>query len=269
MSLNASRVVRVALCLLFAVAAGVALADGRSLLAELKAGGRATVVEVVDGDTVRLSDGREVRLVGIQAPKLPLGRRNFNEWPLADDAKRALESLVLGQEVSLGYGGREIDRHGRQLAHLVLADGRWVQGTILRNGLARVYGFADNRALLDRMLAEERAARDAGLGIWANSYYAVRDHGEAARDLGTFQLVEGTVRDAAEVRGTVYLNFGEDWRSDFTVMIRRRALDLFRQSGVEPLDLEGRPVRVRGWLDDRNGPMIEATHPEQIEPLGD
>ena len=54
-------------------------------------------VEVVDGDTVVLEDGRRVRLVGIQAPKLPLGRPGFERWPLADEAKHALESLVLGE----------------------------------------------------------------------------------------------------------------------------------------------------------------------------
>ena len=62
---------------------------------ELKADGSGTVVEIVDGDTLILEDGREVRLVGIQAPKLPLGRRNFKTWPLADIAKSTLLSLAL------------------------------------------------------------------------------------------------------------------------------------------------------------------------------
>jgi endonuclease YncB( thermonuclease family) len=51
------------------------------------------VVEVIDGDTVVLDDGKEVRLVGIQAPKLPLNRPNFKEWPLAPEAKDELEKL--------------------------------------------------------------------------------------------------------------------------------------------------------------------------------
>lgn len=227
------------------------------------------VVEIVDGDTLVLADGRQVRLVGIQAPKLPLGRRNFPKWPLADMAKEVLASLVLDRDVSLRYGGREIDRHGRRLAHLLLEDGRWVQAAILRRGLARVYSFADNRALVAEMLTEEGAARAAGRGIWAHPYYAIRDPGAVHRDLGTFQLVEGMVLDAAEVRGTVYLNFGEDWRTDFTVSVRGSALRLFRREGLEPLALEGSRVRVRGWLDNRNGPAIEATHPEQIEILTD
>ena len=64
-------------------------------------GGTAVVTGIVDGDTVLLADGREVRLVGIQAPKLPLGRKNFRKWPLADRARSALETLTLGSTVFL------------------------------------------------------------------------------------------------------------------------------------------------------------------------
>ncbi|MEE8445669.1 MAG: thermonuclease family protein, partial [Alphaproteobacteria bacterium] len=226
----------IALTALFALGAADSRAQG---LDTLTPGGRATVVEVVDGDTVVLDDGRQVRLVGIQAPKLPLGRRGFRKWPLADDSRAALEALVLGRAVTLGSGGRRLDRHGRALAHLVLDDGRWVQGALLAQGLARVYSFADNRALVAEMLNHEAAARGAGLGIWGNSWYAIRDVGETPRHLGTFQLVEGTVLDAAEVRGTVYLNFGADWRDDFTVSLRPAAARLVRKAGLDPLALAG------------------------------
>jgi hypothetical protein len=50
-------------------------------------------------------------------------------------------------------------------------------------------------------------------------------------------------------------------------MLRGRSRKLFRGAGVDPAGLDGRRIRVRGWLRSRNGPMIEATHPEQIELL--
>src|SRR5918995_1966448 len=107
----------------------------------LTQGTSAKVVEVVDGDTVVLDDGKEVRLVGIQAPKLPLNRPNFKEWPLACEAKDELEKLVLNQRVTLSYGGTRMDRHGRTLAHLHTDNGTWAQGEMLSRGLARVYTF--------------------------------------------------------------------------------------------------------------------------------
>ncbi|MEK9672524.1 MAG: thermonuclease family protein [Rhodospirillaceae bacterium] len=82
----------------------------------------AQVTAVVDGDTVALdrsiNGATQVRLTGIQTPKLPLGRLGFKEWPLAPEAKRAMEDLVLGKSVRLTFPGNHMDRHGRLLAHL-------------------------------------------------------------------------------------------------------------------------------------------------------
>jgi endonuclease YncB( thermonuclease family) len=232
---------------------------------ELAPGPSARAVEVIDGDTLVLDDGRQVRLVGIQAPKLPLDRPNFRAWPLADEAKAALEELALGRRLELSFGGRRIDRHGRLLAHLHDAAGRWIQGQLLRRGMARVYSFADNRALVARLLAIERLARAARRGIWAHPYYRVRKASEAPKYIRSFQLVEGIVREATVIKGRAYLNFGDDWRTDFTITVAPRHRRSFEAAGVDPRGYAGRRVRVRGWLKSFNGPLIEATHPEQIE----
>lgn len=232
----------------------------------------ARVVEIIDGDTVvleRTIDGaREVRLVGIQAPKLPLSRPGFKTWPLADEARSALTAIAQNREVTLIRTGQGMDRHRRLLAHLERSDGLWLQGEMLRTGFARVYTFADNRGRAREMFALEREARAARRGIWRHPFYAIRkaDAIDAA-DIGTFQLVQGTVRKAARVKNHVYLNFGADWRTDFTITIAARDLKLFEQAGLDLFALEGRTVRVRGWLDSYNGPTIEADHPEQIEVL--
>ena len=181
-----------------------------------------------------------------------------------------LESLVRGRTLGVSFGGTSKDRHGRLLAHLhVNGSGLWVQGEMLKAGMARVYSFPDNRARVREMLALEKTARDAGRGIWGLRFYAVRT--PMPQDLfpliGTFQLVQGRVLKAARVKGRVYLNFGDDWRQDFTVSLGAKARRLFRKTGLDPLTLEGKRIRVRGWLKKWNGPMIEATHPEQIEVL--
>lgn len=230
----------------------------------------ARVSEIVDGDTVVLDDGRQVRLVGIQAPKLPLGRAGFEAWPLAAEAKAALAALCLGHDVRLAYGGRRGDRHGRVLAHMVDEAGGdqaggWVQGALLDGGMARVYSFQDNRALVPEMLAREALARAARRGIWAHPFYAVRTPEEAGRYLGRFELIEGRVHDVAIVRGRVYLNFGADWRSDFTANLTPAVRRLFESEKIDPESYRGRIVRVRGWLKSWNGPMVDITHPEQIE----
>jgi len=244
------------------------IVGGPAIAAEaLISGGAARVAEIVDGDTLVLDDGRHVRLVGIQAPKLPLGRPHVKSQPFADQARSALEELTLGRTIRLSYGGRRTDRYDRQLAHLHDEIGRWLQGDLLLRGLARVYSFRDNRTLVGDMLMLEREARIAGRGIWSHAFYRVRDTAETPRYLDSFQLVEGIVVDTAKVRGRTYLNFGEDWRSDFTVTISPKNKRRFREELFDLLALKGRRIRVRGWLYQRNGPMIDLTHPEQIEIL--
>ncbi len=233
-----------------------------------------TVEEVIDGDTARLADGREIRFVGIQAPKLALGRKGFMPWPLAEEARAAAADLLLGKEVALRVDGRSVDRHGRVLAHIFAGEEKiWAQRALVGQGWARVYSFADNHGCTLELLEAEEAARRALRGIWAHPFYAVR----SADDLkklegltGSFQLVEGAVADVSLVKSKLYLNFSRNWRRDFTVTITKRDLRRFGPGRPVPemlKALKGGVVRVRGWLRDRNGPEIVLTHPEQIEIL--
>lgn len=232
------------------------------------------VIEVVDGDTIVLDDRSEVRMVGIQAPKLPLGRRNFPEWPLAKEARDLAVDIASRRDVVLWSGGSDEDRHGRRLAHTYVRDGQggtiWFQGEMLRRGLARVYTFPDNRACVADLLAQEAAAREEGLGMWGLDTYRIVNANELDRlnsREGSYELIEGRVREAKLINGRVYLNFGTDYREDFTVTISPRDMKLFRDAGVDPTGYEGRIVRARGWVRLFNGPSIDATHPEQIEVL--
>jgi micrococcal nuclease len=231
------------------------------------------VTEVVDGDTVILDSGRVIRLIGTQAPKLPLGREGYPTWPLAPEAKAELEDLALNRTVTLGFGGEEIDRYDRALAHLFVQEGDdaiWAQHHMVENGLARVYSFPDNRRCLAQLFAAEARARADRLGIWADPYYSVRMADRPADVLdrvGSYELVEGRVLLAERSGSRVFLNFGRFWKEDFTAVIEGQALRLFEDDGVDPVTLEGALVRVRGWVDNRDGPRIEVTHPEQIEVL--
>lgn len=238
----------------------------------LRDGPKGTVTEIVDGDTLLLDTGLVVRLIGIQAPKLALGRDGHSDWPRANEAKAALIALTLKKPVLLRYGGEEIDRHGRTLAQ-VFVQGEpqvWVQQAMLGQGQARVYSFPDNRACLSELMAAETRARAGGLGIWGDSYYRVRRADRPADILalaGRYELVEGRVLNAEKVGGQVFLNFGRYYKEDFTAVIDARALRQFADVGLDPVKLGGALVRVRGWIDDRDGPRIPITHPEQVEVL--
>jgi endonuclease YncB( thermonuclease family) len=239
----------------------------------LDIGATGVVATVIDADTVRLAEAAaDLRLVGVQGPKLPLGRKGFKAWPLAQEARLALAQLVEGRSVTLRLGTTARDRNERTLAHLVRDDGLWIQGEMLRLGWARVYTFPDNRLLASEMLALEAEARAARRGLWADAFYAVRAAADIAalrQEIGSFQIVQGQVRAADRVRDRVFLNFGDDYRSDFTASVSRRDERRFTDAGVDLLAFEGKLIEVRGWIDSRNGPSIELTHPEQISTVAD
>ncbi len=117
-------------------------------------------------------------------------------------------------------------------------------------------------------MSRENTARRAKLGLWASPYYDLLNADSPADVLaeqGHFALVEGTVVSVRESGATIYVNFGRRWTEDFTVTISKRNERSFTTSGFEPKKLAGRRIRVRGWIEERGGPWIEATRPEQME----
>ncbi|MGH6736802.1 MAG: thermonuclease family protein [Methyloceanibacter sp.] len=252
---------------------GVLAAVPRALACELPEFESATVASVEDGQTLILTDGRKVRLIGVKAPSPPLGWRGEDPWPFVEEAREALARLASGAAVELRFDARRDDRHGHLLAQVFVVRGdarQWVQEALVAGGFARVYSFADARACAEELLDSEAKARAARTGIWGSWAYRVQDATDVER-LGrltqTYQLVEGTVHAVGQGRQWIYLNFAPDWRRDFTVSVDRKDADLFEAAGVDLHALAGKRIRARGWVQWRNGPMIEATHPEQIEVL--
>jgi endonuclease YncB( thermonuclease family) len=228
----------------------------------------AMILRASSADEVVLSDSVEgtsiVRLAGIDRPELPNAAESAS---LIDEAETMLSRLIEGRLACLLLSDRRQDRYGRLLAQIYRDDGLWIQGELLRLGLARVHVTADARPLASDMLAIEDKARRERAGLWRDPRFGVRSAAGVGRALGSFQLVEGRVVDAARRGDRWYLNFGEDWRSDFTVTIPAKALSDFAAAKLDPYALKGRVVRVRGWVESFNGPMIEAIIPEQIEVL--
>jgi endonuclease YncB( thermonuclease family) len=236
----------------------------------------ARVAAAIDGDTLRLTDGRELRLIGLRAPKagprVDARERAFaadaRDRAFAAEATRLLDAQSAGKTLTLDTGGLAQDRRGRLLAQATTEAGIWLQGAMLAAGLARVETFADNRARAAEMLAMEAEARAAGRGLWADPRFRVLTAEEAERVVDGFHLVEGRVLRVTERRDRLYMDFGPDWRRDFTVSIAKRDRAAFRAAGIDLAKLVGATLRMRGWVRVYNGPMIEATHPEQIELIG-
>jgi endonuclease YncB( thermonuclease family) len=233
------------------------------------------VSRIIDGRTVALDDGREVRLAAIEVP--PLDLPQHDGAPGGADAKTTLDALAGGDTVVLRRAEIASDRYGRLVAYAyAVRDGEelFAQGEMIAAGFARVGDHVGSRACAADLLGRETAARRAKLGLWANPYYDVLNAETPADVLaqrGRFALVEGKVVSVRESGATIYVNFGRRWSEDFTVTILKRNERNFAAAGLDLKGLAGRRIRVRGWVEERGAtagggsPWIEATHPEQIE----
>ncbi len=180
-----------------------------------------------------------------------------------------MQRLAAGHPLRLERLGPERDRYGRLVAFAFTGDAQQsVQQAMLEQGRARVSARVGDKACADGLLSAERAARAAGRGLWADPNFAPLSAENLTRlqaGRGQFALVEGKVLSVRESGATIYVNFGRRWTRDFTVTILRRQQRAFAAAGIEPKKLEGRRIRVRGWLEQRGGPIIAAEAPEQIE----
>lgn len=233
--------------------------------------GSGQVRAITDGRSFILDDGREIRLGGIEVPLPPGSGETGARAEAGLAARAALETILAGQDVELRQSDGAADRYGRTLAFVYLIrDGsaQSVAHEMLARGFARVSAHVGDRPCADELLARERAARHAKLGLWREPYYvivAAESGAELAAERGHFTVVEGKVLSVRESGGTIYMNFGRHWSQSLTVTMLKRNERTFASAGIAPKKLENRRVRVRGWVEERNGPRIEVTRPEQIE----
>jgi len=265
-----SKVKRFAALIASLLVSGSASAQDKSLTP----GERGIVESVVDGDTLFLDSGLKVRLSALQAPKLPLGREHVKAWPLSTTAKKELETLALGQNVQLFYGGLRRDRYDRALAQVYVLNENgekdyWLQEEMIERGLGRVYTWPDTWQDSASLFKAERIARAAKRGIWKHPFYAIRgpEPNALAQDMDSFQVVEGIIASSAKIKDKVFLNFGADYKTDFTIFIDKPGQKRFKKLGIDPRSFEGARVRVRGWVEMQNGPMMVLDDPERLEVL--
>jgi len=214
--------------------------------------GAVTVKAVRDARTLLLSDGQSLHLAALEIPASH------------ETALKALESRPLTLKAAAGSP----DRYGRLVAFATAETGQSVQESLVLAGYARVSARIGTKACAEALLTLERQARTAQRGLWADPTFAplrTDDYRRFRAEKGRFVLVEGTVLSVRESGATIYVNFGRRFTRDLSLTILRRLRGDFTAAGVEPKSLEGRHIRVRGWMEFRRGPIMDVAAPEQIE----
>ena len=232
--------------------------NAASAACNFAAQGEGRVTAVIDARMLRLDDGREVRLAGIETD---IGQK-------LTTPSHKLASLIGGREVTIRTDDDRPDRYGRQIA-VVFPRGAEtsIQTELLSQGEALASGTMTDKDCSAEWAAAENSAREARRGLWGDPSATknAEMHGDILARLGQFAVVEGTVLSARQAGATFYLNFGRRWTRDFAVTISRRMMASFEAAGLDLKSLEGKTIRVRGWVEKRGGPRIEATRLGQIE----
>jgi endonuclease YncB( thermonuclease family) len=252
------------------VAALLAMVLGSPCLAACgRAAGRVEPVSIDERLDIELSDGRIVRLGGLDAPN---GDHGAPE--ILSGARAFLGERLLGRDADLILLAGGTDRWGRTIADLVVADSRGgsagsTAAALLRAGYARVRPEFETRGCAAERLAMEEDAREQGLGIWRDPEFAViqsSDSGELRRRNGRFVVIEGMVRRVGFARSRIYLELAP--RDGPTIVVARKLEKALAREGQPVGALTGQTIRARGALDARFGPRVEVADPAMIEIAG-
>jgi endonuclease YncB( thermonuclease family) len=229
--------------------------------------GKGKVTGIIDGVTLELDNEKKVRLTGVWVP-----------WETGNDpGENVQKAVVLLKKIAYGrfvrlYQGVKQDvgrtnRMGDILAQAERDDGMWLQGALIYAGLGFVMTSESNPELAERMYKVEEDARKRKAGLWADPRWGILTPEQVPAFVNEFRIVEGTVFSTAMRNNVFYINFGRDWKTDFTVSVPSNRRVAFARAGMDMQKLNGKHIRVRGWVRHYNGPMIEVTHPQQIEVL--
>ena len=223
-----------------------------------------SVAQVVDGDTLRLTDGRNVRLIGLNTPER--GRNGMPDEPWANAAKDRLQQLVEanGRRVGLRLGQQPRDHYGRYLAHAFGRDGNNLEAQLLAEGMGYFVAIAPNVSLASCHLDAERVARRKGLGVWRDAPIVAA----TALRKGGFAIVQARVERVERNRGGVWLEL----EGPLVVHVEHRDARAFGEIAT----LAGQLIEARGWVVDRQGRQRDAksarwklkvSHPSMLQAL--
>lgn len=145
-----------------------------------------------------------------------------------------------------------------------------LQQELLMQGLVRFfpYGVENNPELAKTLQKAEQYARDNKNGLWAepNSILAA-DKPDAIKKDNKLALVTGKIVETVHKDKNVYVNFGDDWKKDFTIVIPKETWEEFPADMKAFLETPSVNILVRGFMGSYNGPTITVKHPAQIEIL--
>lgn len=239
-----------------------------ALSAQMKPDETVRVHTIIDGRCFTDLRDRPYCLKGVIAPPLTSPDHEGGPAPHADVSRERLWQLIKGEQVWLAHAGLP-DRWGRQPTYLLEAQGfPPFQETLLREGMVRLNPMdLPNEKYTARFRTAERDARDNQNGLWGLKAYQILDTETAEEGLYQIRTIRAQILEVSVRRDRVYLNTGDDYKTDFTITIPTRIARQFEREGMVLETLKGKTVEATGWLEYINGPSMELAKTGQLQLL--
>jgi endonuclease YncB( thermonuclease family) len=213
---------------------------------------------VIDGDTLLLTDGRFVRLIGVNTPEL--GREKEPSEPFADEARQALlDILDKTKQIRLVFDKEKRDRYQRVLAHAFLPNGKNIQFELLKAGMAQHIMIPPNDGFYACYRSAEQQAQSSKQGIWSHKRYRVMHADELTLRHVGFYRVKGRVSSVHRKKGNYWLELNER----FSFRIDREDMKYFKR--LRPETLKTHSIQAKGWIFPyKSGLNMRIQHPKNI-----
>lgn len=216
-----------------------------------------TVQKVYDGDTVLLSDGRKIRLLGITTPEIEHSDKAVQAG--GEEAKQWLMQRLLNTRVRLEFDQEKHDKYQRYLAHLFTEQGEHINLQLVRRGYASINIYPPNLIYVTELLKAEQAAEAERQGIWSYPEYIPKYGGEInKKNKQGWQRIVGRVLRIKRTAKSNYIKLSDN----FDLRIKKAHLQYFNT--LE--SLKGKKIEVRGWVKQyKNGYSMLVRHPAAIK----
>lgn len=217
------------------------------------------VLDVIDGDTIKLAGNLSMRYIGIDTPEVgerQNGAYRYNPQPFALEAKELNKALVEGKQIRIEYDVTKKDSYGRLLGYCFVKDQAgnetFVNEKILEEGLGFVFTYPPNVKYTDRFVQAQEKARRQKKGIWGADVPA--DASRAADWVGKTTCIRGTVASCYNSGKAYFLNFypasqsvsAQEKGPRFTTVIFAKDAVSFQQKNIPPCSYVAKPVEVVG-----------------------
>jgi len=225
----------------------------------------AFVHHITDGDTLVLTNGERVRLLGINTPEVNF-RNPEKSQPLAIDARNRLKQMLPdGSRVTLIFDQRKKDRYKRQLAFIRYTDEQGneldIGEQLLEQGLAWQYLILPNQLCWQNYREAETKAYKNQIGVWDKTYYQIE---KASRIISgdkkrQYRRIAGKVTASEHSKKNYWFIIDDNvWLG-----IAKKDSHYFNEA-IEKIK-NGTLIQISGWMYRSYGKLrIKARHPQAL-----